>query len=45
MTLQRILFGSVLFFLLMTTIVRAADVSLDLSEAIEYALRRHRIEG
>ena len=41
MTLQRILFGSVLFFLLMTTIVRAADVSLDLSEAIQYALREN----
>jgi cobalt-zinc-cadmium efflux system outer membrane protein len=40
-TLQRILFGSVLFFLLMTTIVRAADVSLDLSEAIQYALREN----
>jgi outer membrane protein, heavy metal efflux system len=40
-TLQRILFASVLFFLLMTTIVRAADVSLDLSEAIQYALREN----
>jgi outer membrane protein, heavy metal efflux system len=40
-TLQRILFGSVLFLLLVITIVRAADASLDLAGAIQYALREN----